>query len=380
MSYQKPSTSPGLRLHFNENTGGCSPAVLEALRSIGREDVGFYPDYAEITRATERYFGVEPGWVQLTNGLDEGLHVAAQLAANKARTSTETGSDSLSDRAQTSTDPGPGPAFATRGQAPSTSRPEPVVVVEPAFEMYAASAEAVGLGALHIQPEEDFRFPLEAILAAVGPQTRLIYLTDPNNPTGLPIPPGAVEQIAAAAPHVMVLVDEAYAEFSGRTFIGPALDRHRNLVVGRTFAKAHGLAALRVGALVAHPDTLAPIRRILPPYSLNIAAVRALAAALQTPDYLEQYVAQSQESRRLICAACDRHGFKYWPSEANFVLFRVGPDAAWIAMELAARGVLIRDRSASPGCGGCLRVTAGIVTHTRILLSALEVVLASRPR
>jgi len=380
MSYQKPSTSAGLRLHFNENTGGCSPAVLEALRSIGREDVGFYPDYAEITKATEQYFGVAPGWVQLTNGLDEGLHVVAQLAANKARTSTETGSDSLSDPAHASTDPGPGPASAGQGQAPSTSGLEPVLIVEPAFEMYAASAEAVGLDSLHLQPEEGFRFPLEAILGAVGPQTRLIYLTDPNNPTGLPIPPGAVQQIAAAAPHVMVLVDEAYAEFSGRTFIGPTLDRHRNLVVGRTFAKAHGLAALRVGALVAHPETLAPIRRILPPYSLNIAAVRALAAALQTPDYLEQYVAQSQESRRLIYDACERHGFKYWPSDANFVLFRVGPDAAWIATELAARGVLIRDRSASPGCGGCLRVTAGIVTHTRILLSALEVVLASRPR
>jgi histidinol-phosphate aminotransferase len=354
MSYQKPSTSPGLRLHFNENTGGCSPAVLEALRSIGREDVGFYPDYAEITAATERYFGVAPGWVQLTNGLDEGLHVAAQLAANREWTSR-----------------------ATRQASAATC---PVIVVEPAFEMYAASAESVGLGALHIQPEEDFRFPLEAILAAIGPHTRLVYLTDPNNPTGLAIPNGAVEQIAAAAPHAIVLVDEAYAEFSGRTFIGPPLDRHRNLVVGRTFAKAHGLAALRVGALVAHPETIAPIRRILPPYSLNIAAVRALAAALQTPDYLEQYVAQSQESRRLIYAACDRHGFKYWPSEANFVLFRVGPDAAWIATELAARGVLIRDRSASPGCGGCLRVTAGIVTHTRVFLSALEVVLASRPR
>jgi histidinol-phosphate aminotransferase len=380
MSYQKPSTSPGLRLHFNENTGGCSPAVLEALRSIGREDVGFYPDYAEITAATERYFGVAPGWVQLTNGLDEGLHVVAQLAANRARPSIEANSGGLSDPAHANTNQGPGPAFANRGQAPSTSRTEPVLIVDPAFEMYAASAEAVGLGALHIQPEDDFCFPLEAILAAIGPHTRLVYLTDPNNPTGLAIPPGAVEQIAAAAPHAIVLVDEAYAEFSGRTFIGPPLDRHRNLVVGRTFAKAHGLAALRVGALVAHPDTLAPIRRILPPYSLNIAAVRALAAALQTPDYLEQYVAQSQESRRLIYAACDRHGFKYWPSEANFVLFRVGPDAAGIATELAARGVLIRDRSASPGCGGCLRVTAGIVTHTRILLSALEVVLASRPR
>ena len=319
MSYSKPPTAPGLRLHFNENTGGCSPAVLEALRAIARDDVSFYPDYSEITAATERYFGVAPGRVQLTNGLDEGLHVVAQLAANRARASIEADNGRLSDPAHAGTDPGPGPAHAERGQAPSTPRAdngrlsdpahagidpgpgpadaergqapstpraEPVLIVEPAFEMYAASAEAVGLGAVHIPSGDDFRFPLEAILAAIGPHTRLIYLTDPNNPTGLAIPGGAVEQIAAAAPQAIVLVDEAYAEFSGRTFIGPALDRYRNLIVGRTFAKAHGLAALRVGALIAHPETLAPLRRILPPYSLNIAAVRALSAALRTPDYL----------------------------------------------------------------------------------------------
>ena len=79
MSYVKPPHAAGLRLHFNENTAGCSPAVLEALRSIAREDVGAYPDYAEITTATEQYLDVAPGWVQLTNGLDEGLHVVAQL-------------------------------------------------------------------------------------------------------------------------------------------------------------------------------------------------------------------------------------------------------------------------------------------------------------
>ena len=341
MSYAKPPHASGLRLHFNENTAGCSPAVLEALRSIGREDVSLYPDYAAITIATEQYFGVGRGWVQLTNGLDEGLHVVAQFA---------------------------GRARETRA-----------LVIEPAFEMYAACADGVGLRAVHIPPEPDFRFPLDAILAAIGPDTRLVYLTDPNNPTGLAIPPGAVERVATAAPHALVLVDEAYAEFSGRTFIGPALDRHRALIVGRTFAKAHGLAALRVGALIAHPDTLDPLRRILPPYNVNIAAVFALRAALQDRAYLEWYVTQSVESKRLIYAFCDRRGFKYWKSDANFVLVRVGAEAAALTDDLARRGVLIRDRSRSPGCEGCIRLTAGVVDHTSICLSALEEALASRP-
>jgi histidinol-phosphate aminotransferase len=341
MTYVKPAHSTGLRLHFNENTAGCSPAVLEALRSLGRTDASLYPDYSAVTAATESYFGVDAGWVQLTNGLDEGLHVVAQLVAREARGAR-------------------------------------VLLTEPAFEMYAACAEGVGLRATHIQPEPDFRFPMEAVLAAIGPDTRLIYLTDPNNPTGLAIPPGAVERIAATAPNALVLVDEAYAEFSGRTFIGPALDRHRNLIVGRTFAKAHGLAALRVGALIAHPATLGPLRRILPPYNVNIAAVFALRAALEDRAYLDWYVAQSVESRRLIYSFCDRHDFKYWKSEANFVLVRVGDDAGTITDDMVSRGVLIRDRSRSPGCAGCIRLTAGVVEHTTVCLSALEETLASR--
>ena len=349
MTYAKPPHATGLRLHFNENTAGCSPAVLDALRSIGRDDVSLYPDYGPITTETEQYFGVGSGWVQLTNGLDEGLHVVAQLAGARGR---------LSDQ--------------------SHSHTERAVIIEPAFEMYAACAEGVGLSPTHIQPEPNFRFPLEAILAAIGPGTRVIYLTDPNNPTGLVIPPGAVETIATAAPQALVLVDEAYAEFSGRTFIGPTLERHRNLIVGRTFAKAHGLAALRIGALIAHPDTLEPLRRILPPYNVNIAAVFALRAALQDRAYLEWYVAQSVASKRQIYTFSDRHGFKHWPSEANFVLIRVGDRATELTSTLASRGVLIRDRSRSPGCAGCIRLTAGVVEHTTICLNALEDALASR--
>lgn len=344
MKYTAPSVPvTGLRLHFNENTGGCSPAVLAALHSIAPTDTAFYPDYSEVTSAAERYFGVPAGWVQLTNGLDEGLHVVAQTAA--------------------------------RGRTNAAA-----VIVEPAFEMYAACAEAAGLRAIHIPPEPGFAFPLAHILEVATGDVRLINLTDPNNPTGLPIPHGNVEQIAEARPDALALVDEAYAEFSGRTFIGPLLDRYRNLIVGRTFAKAHGLAALRVGALVAHPDALAPVRRLLPPYSLNICAVRALQAAFTDGAYLEAYVAQSIESKQLIYAFCERRGLPWWPSEANFVLLRLGADAAAITAVLASRGIFIRDKSAAPGCDGCVRITAGVVEHTRACLKALEDELASRSR
>jgi histidinol-phosphate aminotransferase len=331
-----------LRLHLNENTAGCSPAVLAALRAFGRTDAAFYPDYGPVTAAVARWFGVPARWVLPTNGLDEGLLVTAHAAA--------------------------------RG-SPGAN----VIIVEPAFEMYAAFADAAGLREAHIAPAADFTFPAERIVAAVSARTRLVNLTDPNNPTGLSIPAGAVERIACAAPQAIVLVDEAYADFSGRTSIGTLLDRYRNVVVGRSFAKAHGLAGLRAGALVAHPDTLAAIQPQVPPYSLNACAARALEAALEDRAYLDWYVAESARSRELIYDFCASRRLPFWRSEANFVLVRAGGRAAAWTDAMAARGVLVRDRSHLPGCEGCIRVTAGIADHTRAGLATLEDVHASRP-
>ena len=340
MNYNAEPPRDGLRLHLNENTAGSSSAVLAALRAIERIDTAFYPDYGPITTVAERTLGVPAGWVQLTNGLDEGLHVAAQAAARGAT-----------------------------GAA--------TIIVEPAFEMYAACADAAGLQETHVPPPADLSFPLDQVLRALDASVRLISITDPGNPTGLPVPAGAIARLADAAPHAIVFVDEAYADFSGRTAI-PLLDRHRNVVVGRTFAKAYGLAALRVGALVAHPDTLAVFRRLLPPYSLNIAAVRALEAALGDREHLEWYVRESVESRQLIYDFCRRAGFHFWASEANFVLVRVGGEAGALVEALSGRGIFVRNKSTSPGCAGCVRITAGVVEHTRICLSAMEDIRASR--
>lgn len=336
MNYTRiESSTGGLRLHLNENTAGCSPAVLTALHSLGRSDIADYPDYSQVTAQCEEWFGVASGWAQITNGLDEGLHVVANSA--------------------------------------KLNRPDfEGIVVEPAFEMYAACIAAVDGRQVTVMPSEDLGFPLDKVLAAISPRTRLIYLCDPNNPSGLPIPPGQIQQVAEAAPDAVILVDEAYADFSKRSLIGTFLDQFRNVVVGRTFAKAHGLAGLRVGALVAHPNALAPLRRVLPPYSLNICAVVALEAALADRAYVEGYVAQAAESRALIYDWCRSRGFTCWPSEGNFVLVRIGEDAPALVRSLGQHHILIRDRSNKPGCAGCIRITAGVVEATRECLRTME--------
>ena len=148
-------------------------------------------------------------------------------------------------------------------------------------------------------------------------------------------------------------------------------------MVGRTFAKAQGLAGLRVGAVAAVPVTIARLRRVLPPYSINVAAATALIAALGDQAHLADYRRQVAHSRELVYAACQRLGLTCWPSFANFVLVRVGDAAPAVVEALRTRGVFVRDRSTQPGCAGCIRITTGIVAHTEACVRALEEVLCA---
>lgn len=330
------SPGPGLRLHLNENTAGCSPRVIEAIRALTPGDIAAYPDSGPAVVACAAHLEVDPDWVLLTNGLDEGL---LMLAVGRL------GRDKSGDA-------------------------EAIVPV-PAFEPYFAAAAAVGASVVRVPPLEGFGFPLRGVLDAITPRTRLVFLNTPNNPTGQEIPRAALQSAIDAAPQALVLVDEAYVEFGCPSFLAE-LPRHRNAVVGRTFSKAYGLAGMRVGCLVAHPETLEPIRAVTPVLNLNAVAVAAVQAALGDREFLPRYAAEVRESKRRLYDACTRLGLEHWPSAANFVLVRVGPRAEEIVRALAARGVHVRDRSKDPHTHGCVRITAGVVAHTEAAVAALE--------
>ena len=347
--YERPAAAPGgLRLHLNENTAGCSPAVTGALAALTPEDIAFYPEYDEAGRAVADAVGVPADWLLLTNGLDEGI-LAAAVAAIRG---------------------------VVAGDRPG--RPE-VIVALPAFDMYGVCANAVGARLVEVQPRGDFRLPVESILAALTTETRLVFVTSPNNPTGVRVSPDEIARVAAEVPdEALVFVDEAYHDFCGDTAL-PLLGSHRNIVVGRTFAKAHGLAALRAGCVVAHPDTLGPFRRIVPPYSINVCAAAGLRAALADGARLEWYLAEVRRSRELIYEFCRRQGITCWESGANFVLVRIGRRASGVVRALADRGIFVRERSRDAGCDGCVRITAGVVEHTTRCLAALEDILCGAP-
>lgn len=345
--YDRPRAARGgVRLHLNENTAGCSPAVLRALRSVTERDAAFYPDYDEAYAAVARAFDVPEDQIVLTNGLDEGI-----LTATAA-------------------------AFRDRGNGV----PEGLGVF-PAFDMYEVCTEALGGRMVMLPLGPDYSYPWNALGSGVNERTRIVYVTNPHNPTGHALALDDIVALSRAITPVMLFVDEAYADFTGETLLArETFAELPNIVVGRTFAKAHGLAGVRVGALFGHPETLAPIRRIVLPYTLNIFATVALPVALADREYRDWYAAQVIESKRMLREACARLGFGVSRSAANFVLVNVGDHARWLVEALAARQVFVRDRSSDPGCAGCIRMTTGLVSDTERLVAAMEEAWCGAPR
>ncbi len=334
----------GLRLHQNENTGGCSPRVVAALRALDANQIGFYPPYAAATATCARHFGVDPKEIILTNGLDEGIMA---LAITRLR--------------------------------PTAGAPPPEAVVpEPAFDVYRLDAEVAGATVVSVAPTPDFLLPLHEVLRAITANTRVVFIANPNNPTGVSTPAETVSEIARRVPpEAIVFLDEAYAEFAGHSFIS-RLPSHPNVVIGRTFSKAYGLAGLRIGCLIGAASTLEPIRPAIPLYNVNVAAITAVTAAIADRDHLQRYLDQVRQSKQLFYEACDRLGLKYWPSDANFVLVNAGALTGALVEGLARRGVFVKDRSSEPGCAGCIRIVTGMVAHTRRCIDAIEQVLAVR--
>ena len=334
-----PDPGAGLRLHLNENTGGCSPRVLEAIRRLQPHDVSTYPSYVPLVQACARHFDVDPEWILLTNGLDEGILMAAMAHIARAR-----------------------------------AHDAETIVPLPAFDPYPNATAAVGATAVRVGARPDYVFQADEVLRAITPATRMIFLNTPNNPTGQLIPAADLRRIADAAPHAIVLVDEAYIEFGGTSFL-PELSRHPNVLIGRTFSKAYGLAGMRVGIVIGQPPALDPVRAVTLPFNINAVALAATLAALEDREFLPRYQQQVAESRDRIYAACGRLGLRCWPSAANFVLVQVGDPVAPVVQALAGRGVHVRDKSGDASTPGCVRITTGVVAHTQACIAAIEEVL-----
>ena len=326
----------GLRLDFNENTEGCSPRVLERIQQLTADELARYPEREPAEQLVAAHFGLSPEQVLLTNGVDEAIHLLCEAYLEPS---------------------------------------DEVIVVTPTFSMYEIFAEATGAKVVRVQCGIDFRFPFEQVLQAITGATKLIAIASPNNPTGGVASRAELLAIAAAAPNAAVLVDEAYFEFHEKTVVSDVAGQ-TNLFVARTLSKAHGLAGLRIGILVGPWEQMPMVRRVSSPYSVNAVALAALPVALADSAYVSSYVAQIKAGRRRLQQELSHAGIQWWPSEANFVLFRVGSAHCEFVSAMKQRGILVRDRSVDPGCDGCVRITVGTAEQMDHCLSALRAVFA----
>jgi histidinol-phosphate aminotransferase len=204
----------------------------------------------------------------------------------------------------------------------------------------------------------------------------VIAIANPNNPTGLAASRADLLRIAEAAPDAAVLVDEAYFEFCAgmltcRTMI-PDLARQPNLFVGRTFSKAYGLAGLRLGVLTGAAEQITYLRRLSLPFNVNSVALACLEEALADRSFVSEHVAQVKRSRERLEQLFDELGLRFWPSQTNFVLVRIGVRVKTFVESMQRRGVVVRDSSANPGCDGCVRITVGTPQQMDGVLQAIR--------
>jgi len=325
-----------LRLDFNENTFAASPRVIERLRQTTGEGLTKYPEREGVERIVATHFGLQPEQVLLTNGVDEAIHLvcAAFLEAD--------------DEALIST---------------------------PTFFMYDVSVSMMTGGLRKVQADTSLEFPYAQFLAAITPKTKLILVASPNNPTGAVVSREHLLAICAAAPQAVVMVDEAYFHFYGESVLADVVTAP-NLIVARTFSKAYGLASLRIGMLAGNADLIKYVRKVSSPYNVNGVALDCLPVALADDAYVQWYAEQVHTGRARMMDGLREMGVEFFPSHANFVLMKIGTKHGELVKAMRARGVLLRDRSADPGCDGLVRITIGVEEHVTHGLAALKESLA----
>ncbi len=321
-----------LRLDFNENTLGCSPKARAAIRNLSSAAVSMYPEQDTVRRELARFFGVRNDELLLTNGTDEALHLIVDTFLEP---------DDI------------------------------VLLVEPTFAMYRFYSELAGARIQALRYDAAMQFPMKALLAALRKPPRIFFLANPNNPTGSVLRPAELRRILKAATRTLVVVDEAYFEYSGITIL-PWIRRNNNLVVTRTFSKAAGLAGLRLGCIFAHRSITEYCRKAQSPYPVGVAALAAARATVRDQRFLRSTHREFRQSRKELERGLTKLGIPFFPSAANFVLLFLGDRAKQVVQSLARQGTLIRDRSNDFNGAGYVRITFGTLSQTRRVLRQLE--------
>ncbi len=338
------SSAPGVdkiyKLSSNESPLGPSPKAIAAYQTASPK-LEDYPDGAvtELRTAIGRAFGLDPARIVCGAGSDDLLNLLAH-------------------------------AYLRDG--------DEVIYSEHGFLMYPIYT--LGHGGKPVKvPEKNFTADIDAMIAAVTPRTRLVFIANPNNPTGTYVPFDEIKRLhAALPPHVILVLDAAYAEYVQRNDYEAGIElvaTSENVVMCRTFSKIHGLAAVRLGWLYGPENIVDALNRVRNPFNVNTPAMKAGIAAIEDAAHLEASVAHNNKWLGWVAAEIEKLGLKVTPSVANFVLIHFpetkGKTAADADAFLTKRGIILR-RVAGYGLPNALRMTIGTEEANRLVVSALK--------
>ena len=337
------SAAPGAKklykLSSNETPLGASPKAIEAVRKASRE-LEFYPDGAatSLREAIAAKYGLDPARIVCGSGSDEILNLLTQAYIG----------------------PGDEGVFTTHG-----------------FLVYKIAILAAG-GAPVVAEEKDYTANVDAILAKITPRTNVVFLANPNNPTGTYLPFEEVKRLhAALSPSVLLVLDAAYAEYVRRNDYASGLElvaESENVVMTRTFSKIYGLAGLRLGWMVGPAHVVDAVNRIRGPFNVNAPAIAAGVAAIADEAHVAAAVAHNEEWLAWLTHGIKALGLKVTPSVGNFILIHFPTNAGRTAKEadafLTSRGLVLRAVGAY-GLPNCLRMTVGDAEANRLVVEAL---------
>jgi histidinol-phosphate aminotransferase len=245
---------------------------------------------------------------------------------------------------------------------------------DPSFVMYPISTAIAGAGSIAVPLDSEMRHDLVAMKAAITETTTIVYVCNPNNPTGTYVDGSTVREFVESVPdNILVVVDEAYHEYvtapDHETMLPLAATRP-NVLVMRTFSKVYGLAGLRIGYGIGRPETLGALKRAQIPFSANVVAQAAALEALKHDDLVAERAKENAMGRERIETGLAARGIEHWPSQTNFVMFRPALDPAALSDGLLHRGVIVRPM------GPFIRVSVGTDDENERFLSAVDVVLS----
>lgn len=330
-----------VKLASNENPLGPSPMVLDALKSgCSHDGIARYPDGSgfRLKQVLSQQLGVADNQITLGNGSNDILEIIAR-------------------------------AFVTPDLA--------IMFAQHAFAVYPLAAQAIGAH-MQIIPAKDWGYDLNAMQAALTEQTRVIFIANPNNPTGTWLDGDSLKAFIEQVPRqVLVVLDEAYVEYVDNPAYPqalPWLQQHPNLIITRTFSKAYGLAGLRVGYALSHPDVADLLNRVRQPFNVNSMALLAAEVALQDKAHLAQAVAVNNSGMAQLTRAFAEMGLSYIPSVGNFVTLDTGQLGTEVYESLLHEGVIVRP-VANYGLPNHLRISIGLESENAQCIAALKRVL-----